>query len=179
MTVLHTPRLRLEPINDSHYEGLQAMNRRPEVMRYISGAPETPEQTREMIERVQARWAEFGFSWWAFIHLESGRLAGAGCIQYLDRKPGNPHEIGWRLHPDFWHQGLASEAAGAMAAFAFEQLQAPELVAVRHPDNRDSAKVMERLGMQERGLGTWYEAELMLHGLSAAQWRARPVPPAR
>lgn len=38
MTVLLTPRLRLEPITEVHFDGLQAMNRLPEVMRYISGA---------------------------------------------------------------------------------------------------------------------------------------------
>lgn len=177
MTILSTPRLRLEPCAESHFEGLQAMNRLPEVMRYISGAAETPEQTRAMIERVQARWAEFGFSWWAFIHLESGRVAGAGCIQHLDRQPGNPLEIGWRLHPDFWRQGLASEAAEAMAGFAFERLRAPELVAVRDPDNQASARVMERLGMQQRRLGNWYGRELVLHRLSAAEWRQRRQAP--
>ena len=53
MTILTTVRLRLEPIGDRHFDGLQAMNSRPEVMRFISGTPEMPEQTRHTIELVK------------------------------------------------------------------------------------------------------------------------------
>lgn len=186
MTVLSTARLRLEPFDDAHFDGLQAMNSLPEVMRYISGRPETPDETRAVIARVKARWADWGYSWWTFVHRETGRVAGAGCIQHVRREEAipsdaasfaalreNPLEIGWRLHPDFWRQGLASEAAQAMAAFAFEQLGTPLLLAVRDPDNADSRRVMEGLGMQERGLERWYGREVATHALTAAQWRAR------
>lgn len=183
MSVLQTQRLRLEPFDDSHFDGLQAMNRLPAVMRYIGGEPETPEQTRAGIARVKARWMEWGYSWWAFIDLASGRLAGAGCIQHLRREAKlptdfsplrqNPLEIGWRLHPDFWRQGLASEAAQAMAAFAFDRLQAAELLAVRDPDNLASARVMDALGMQYRGLQTWYGLPLATHAIGRRAWQQR------
>jgi len=183
MTILHTPRLRLEPFDDCHFDGLQAMNREPAVMRYISGEPETPEQTRAGIARVKARWSDWGYSWWAFVDLDSGRVAGAGCIQHLrrdaepptdfERLRQNPLEIGWRLHPDFWRRGLASEAAQAMAAFAFDRLRAAELLAVRDPENLASGKVMDRLGMTYRGIETCYGLPLAVHAVDAASWQAR------
>lgn len=183
MTVLHTARLRLEPFDDCHFEGLQAMNSRPEVMRYITGRPETPEETRASVERIKGRWADWGYSWWAFVHLESGRVAGAGCIQHVRREAAvptdfaalrtNPLEIGWRLHPDFWRQGLASEAAERMAGFAFETLKAAELLGVREPENRDSQRVMERLGMAYRGLERWYGMDMAVHAMTDAEWRDR------
>jgi Acetyltransferase (GNAT) domain len=43
MTVLITARLRLEPFEDGHLDGLNAMNADPEVMRYLTGRPETRE----------------------------------------------------------------------------------------------------------------------------------------
>lgn len=172
MTILTTERLRLEPIDEHHFDGLHAMNRLPEVMRFISGEPEAPEQTRRMIAVVKERWAAYGFSWWAFIERGTGRLVGAGCIQHLGRDPANPHEIGWRLVPDRWGQGLASEAARAMAGWAFERLRAPILVAVRMPENVDSRRVMERLGMRYRGLETWYERPHAVHEITRAAWDA-------
>ena len=121
MTNLLTNRLRLEPFDEHHLDGLHEMNRLPEVMRYISGQPETREQTAAAIARVKRCWAAWGTSWWAFIETNSNRVAGAGCIQYLRREDtipqdleslrSNPLEVGWRLHPDFWRQGFASEAA--------------------------------------------------------------------
>lgn len=172
MTILTTARLRLEPFDERHFEGLHAMNRLIEVMRFISGQPETPEQTRAGIALVKGRWAQYGFSWWAFVEHDTGRVIGAGCIQYLGRDPANPHEIGWRLAPDKWGQGYASEAARAMAAFAFETLGAPLLCAVRHPENTDSAKVMDRLGMRYRGEETWYGGVHAVHEMTRAEWLA-------
>jgi len=173
MTILTTDRLRLEPIDDQHFDGLQAMNRLPEVMRFITGTPETPEQTGRMIELVKGRWAQYGFSWWAFIERDSGRLIGAGCIQYLGRAPANPHEIGWRLVPDKWGQALALEAAQAMAGWAFETLRAPLLVAVCLPENANSARVMQKLGMRYRGEETWYERPHAAWEITRAAWLAR------
>lgn len=170
MTILTTARLRLEPIDDRHFDGLQAMNRLPEVMRFISGQPEAPGQTRAMIDVVKGRWAQYGFSWWAFIDRESGELVGAGCIQYLGRDPANPHEIGWRLVPQRWGQGLATEAAQAMAGWAFGALGAPQLCAVCLPENEASTKVMHRLGMRYRGMETWYERPHAVYAVTREEW---------
>jgi RimJ/RimL family protein N-acetyltransferase len=57
-----------------------------------------------------------------------------------------------------------------MVAFAFVSLDAPELLAVRHPDNANSARVMDRLGMHYRGLEPWYGKRLATHVLPRATW---------
>jgi len=178
MTVLDTPRLRLEPIADVHLAGLTEMNADPEVARYLRGRPETPEETREMVERVKQRWAAQGYSWWALLDKQTGELIGAGCVQNLRREAtpepdlACPLEIGWRLRRDRWGQGLASEAARAMAAFAFDTLKAPELYAVCVPENTASSKVMKRLGMRELGVQTWYGQGLATYAFTVDEWRA-------
>jgi RimJ/RimL family protein N-acetyltransferase len=110
---------------------------------------------------------------WAFVERGSGRVIGAGCIQHLGRDPANPHEIGWRLVPDKWGQGLASEAARAMALWAFESLGAPLLCAVCKAENTDSARVMRRLGMRYRGEETWYGSPHAVYEMTRAEWLAR------
>jgi RimJ/RimL family protein N-acetyltransferase len=172
MTILTTARLRLVPMADDHFDGLFAMNSDAEVMRYITGKPDTPEDTRAMIERVKARWVEWGYSWWSFFEIETGMIVGAGCIQHLGRDAANPLETGWRLRRDRWGQGYASEAAQAMAAFAFETLQAPLLTAVCDPLNTGSSHVMEKLGMHYRGIEHWYDTEVATYEMTAAQWQA-------
>jgi len=173
MTILITPRLRLEPINDPHLHGLHAINGDAEVMRYITGKAETLEETQAMVDRVKARWAEWGFSWWAFVGLETGEVIGTGCIQYLARDMANPLEIGWRLRRDKQGQGYASEAARAMAGFAFETVQTPLLLAVCNPANTASARVMQRLGMRYRGLERWYDSDCSTYEMTRAEWLAR------
>ncbi len=161
------------------------MNSRPEVMRFLSGHPETREQTAAGIARVKRCWLTWGTSWWAFVELQSDHVVGAGCIQYLRREAsppedfeslkGSPLEIGWRLHPDFWGQGLATEAARRMAAFAFESFPIHELLSVRHLANTDSGRVMERLGMRFRGLEPWYGSTVATHVITRAEWERTPT----
>lgn len=178
MTILTTERLRLEPFDDSHLDGLNEMNRDPEVMRYISGQPETREETLLSLERVRRRWAGVGYSWWSFIDRAGGGVVGAGAIQNLRRHedepdPAYPLEIGWRIRRDRWRQGLAYEAAVAMADFAFQSLEAPQLLAVCHPDNVASAAVMKKLGMRYRGIERWYEKDLATWEIGDSAWRRR------
>lgn len=175
---LTTERLRLVPCNDDHLDGLSALNSDPEVMRYITGRPESRSDTRATIERVKARWAKWGYSWWVFISLQSGEVVGAGCIQNLRRGGGTepdpdcPLEIGWRVRRDKWGQGIATEAGRAMVEFAFTQLDANVLYAVCHPENRPSIAVMAKLGMRSRGIQDWYAQEVATYELTVEDWRA-------
>lgn len=175
MTILHTARLRLEPCNDSHLQGFYNVNRHAEVMRYITGKPDSLADTQLMIDRVKARWAEFGFSWWCFIELATEEVIGAGCIQYLGRDSKNPLETGWRLRADKWGQGFASEAAQCMARFAFETLNAPLLCAVCDPRNTASSHVMVKLGMQYRRNERWYDMDTAVYDMTRADWDARSL----
>lgn len=179
MATLTTARLRLEPYDERHFDGLHAMNRLPEVMRYITGQPYTEAETRASIARVQQRWAELGYSWWAWIHLDTGQLVGAGTIQHMDTDRASPLEIGWRLHPQHWGQGYATEAAFTMRDWAFDTLKPAELLARCHPQNAASSNVMKRLGMTWRGTTPWQGAAFDCYGLTAAQWQALAQPQAR
>ena len=175
MTTLITPRLRLEPLNDGHFAGLHELNRDPVVMRYITGRPDTPEDTQLMIARVKARWAEFGYSWWAFVRSEDGLLIGSGCIQHLNRDPAGPLETGWRLRQDAWGHGYASEAARHMVGWAFKTLKPERICAVCQPENTASSTVMERLGMRYTGTGRWYDMECARYDVTAEQWAQSPA----
>lgn len=185
ISILLTERLRLEPFDIAHVDGLNAMNSDAEVMRYIPGGMESREQTRMAVERVKRRWEKFGTSWWSFIDAATGEVVGAGCIQHLRKDepepdPAYPLEIGWRLRRDRWHQGLAFEAANAMMAFAFVKLSAPLLLAVCDPANLASSGLMTRLGMRYRGIENWYQKELATYELVASAWRldSKRAPPA-
>ncbi len=172
MTVLNTPRLRLEPLADAHFAALHRLNSDPVVMRYITGRPDTPEDTQAMIDRVKARWAEFGYSWWAFIRKDDGELIGTGCIQHLNRDTAGPLETGWRLRQNVWGQGYASEAARHMVGWAFRMLQPPLVCAVCVPENTASSGVMQKIGMRYTGLGRWYDMDCKRYDVTAGEWAA-------
>lgn len=191
MTILTTARLRLEPVADAHFDDLLAMNRLPEVMRFITGKPDTPDDTLAMIARAKARWAAFGFTTWAIFEAGGTRLIGLCAIMHLGGDPANTLELGWRLRPEAWGKGYASEATRRIAQFAFDELGTSSVCAVCDPANLASRRVMERLGMRDQGVAVWYERDVAVYALTPADlaeslhaWErvpsdeAAPIPPA-
>ncbi|RUS64928.1 N-acetyltransferase [Pseudorhodobacter sp. E13] len=172
-----TERLRMEPFQPQHLEGLFAMDGDPEVMRFIGdGKPRTRAETQAAIERVQGRWALFGFSWWALMSRADGAVLGSACVQHLAHEEAAPLEIGWRLRRDAWGQGFASEAARAAVAFAFTRVGVDHVIAVAHPDNRASIRVMERLGMRDLGIEQHYGQSCATYRLDRATGQAAGRP---
>lgn len=172
MTILSTARLRLEPVSAGHLAGLLALHSDPEVTRYLGAHPERPYDTLAMIARAESRWRDWQFGWWSIFERHSGELIGAGGVQYLNKTPGEPLELGWRLRRDHWGMGYATEAANAMAAFAFDRLTAPMVCAVCRPDNRASQGVMQRLGMQHIDERMVDGVQVAFYELSRCAWLA-------
>jgi RimJ/RimL family protein N-acetyltransferase len=56
-------------------------------------------------------------------------------------------EIGWRLDPDYWNRGYATEGARAALEFGFGPLGLEEILSYTVPDNIRSRRVMEKIGM--------------------------------
>jgi len=84
-----------------------------------------------------------------------GAVGFAPCCAPFGRLgsfPATPHrtpEVGlfWALFPEHRGNGYATEAAGAMVSYAFEELELARIVATTENDNFRSIAVMKRLGM--------------------------------
>lgn len=79
MTQLLTPRLHLVPFQDDHLIGLNAMNSDIDVMRYLGGKAESLADTQAAIDRVKARWQQWGYSWWSFFERSTGNWWAPGA----------------------------------------------------------------------------------------------------
>lgn len=150
--VLLTPRLHLRPWQITDLPALTTINANPEVMRYFP-APQTEAQTLAFIERQQRQQSERGYCYFAAENRTDGRLIGFIGLSYQEYDaPFTPAaDIGWRLHPDYWRKGLATEGARACLDFAFTTLHLPEVVSVAVLQNEPSFGVMEKIGMHRMG----------------------------
>lgn len=144
---LETPRLRLASWREEQVPDFLAIASDPEVMRHIGpGRPWTEEQARAFVRRQIAGEPANGFCLWGLLERATGHLIGHCGLQRV----GNTSEIeiGWWLARDRWGQGLGTEAARRVVAFAFEELRLPRLVSIVQPANTASIAVMNRLGMR-------------------------------
>jgi RimJ/RimL family protein N-acetyltransferase len=99
----------------------------------------------KLVASQLAHWAEHGYGWWAVEMRADGAFAGWNGLQYLPET--GETEIGYLLGKPFWGRGLATEGALAGLGFGFEELGLGEIVAIVHPDNVASQRVIEKLGM--------------------------------
>jgi RimJ/RimL family protein N-acetyltransferase len=144
---IETPRLLLTSWREEQVQDFLAIASDPEVMRYIGpGRSWSEEQARAFVERQIAGEAAHGFCLWALIERAGGRLIGQCGLKHVGDT--GEIEIGWWLARDRWGQGLATEAARAVVAFAFERLRLPRLISIVQPANTGSIDVMRRLGLR-------------------------------
>ena len=92
-TTFSTARLRLEQVEPRHFDGLRRISGDAAVMRHITGRAETPEETAAFVTRHQAKWAQLGHAWWAFVAIDSGEIVGTGAVQNIEYDLSNPLEL--------------------------------------------------------------------------------------
>ena len=74
-----------------------------------------------------------------------------GAIEIHSYK-GYKGEIGFVLHPNYWNQGIITEACEAAMVYAFEHLKLHRLTYAHFLDNDASARVREKLGFKVEGI---------------------------
>lgn len=84
------------------------------------------------------------------INRDTLNLVGRVVLWMIDESV-REWEMGWIIHPDYWNNGYASEAAKAMIYFAFKELNAHRIQALCHEHNHRSERVMIRIGMHKEG----------------------------
>lgn len=87
----------------------------------------------------------YGIQYWPIFLLESGEHVGCCGLRPYDLTK-SIYEIGFHIKKDFWGQGVAYEAAGAVIKFAFEEIDAMGLFAGHNPKNSVSKNLLEKLG---------------------------------
>lgn len=142
-----TERLRLRPWTDADIHPFAAHNADPRIMKYFPSTM-TRSQTVASVRRWTKDFERHGFSFFAAELRTTAEFIGViGPSWHRFESPFAPAiEIGWRLHPDYWGYGYATEGGRASAAFIFDRGWS-EVVAVTVPENTASRAVMDRIGM--------------------------------
>jgi RimJ/RimL family protein N-acetyltransferase len=117
----------------------------PEVMRYYP-APKTRDEAAAWIAWNQRNYAEHGYGLW-IVETHAGDFIGDCGLTWQEVNGVSKLEVGYHVTAAWQGHGIATEAAGACRDFARKHVEARELIAIIHPDNRASERVAEKIGM--------------------------------
>ncbi len=149
MKPIQTTRLILRNWEDRDRETFFRINSDERVMEFFPFR-RTRAETDAKIGEMRVDIGRRGFGFAAAEIVATGEcigFVGLTGTEHLPFLPAGTLEIGWRLAPEFWGKGYASEAARAWLTFGFETLGPDEIVSFAVRDNRRSTAVMERIGM--------------------------------
>ncbi len=124
----------------------------PEVTRFLLWS-EHPNilYTKRYLSRVEACYRAGQFFDFSLVDRASGHMIGTCGFTRFDIK-NNSAEIGYVLHPAFWNQGLATEAAMTILQYGFDVLGLHRIEARYMIQNQASRRVMEKCGMHFEGV---------------------------
>ncbi len=149
---IHTERLILREIQESDWKQIHSYFSNPDVMRYMEHGASTEAETMNYIKRV-IEWQKDE----PRIHIvlgvvlkNYGNIIG-GCDLHMPNLRHRQGELVYRLNPQYWGCGYATEASKAMIDMGFTQMGLHRIEALCDVRNTASIKVLEKLGMQKEG----------------------------
>ena len=184
---LRTERLRLRELEAADLEPVLAYRSDPEVVRYLDfSGPQNRVRVWEYVfaarhQRFLMRRTNYELG---ILLAHNGRLIGE-CglgLLYADVSAERPYAalLGFILHREQWGRGYATEAAGAVLRFAFEELKLDAVYAGCLPENTASRRVLEKSGLVLEGLrsqfpGSPLDVTALAFRLDREQWLAQHV----
>ncbi len=161
---LYSERLFLRPLCEDDFDMMLALTTNPDVMKFVA----TPRTKEEATHNFTYRLNRCGLGCigiWCIIEQATGEKLGTTALlgmpieqenrnweyEFNDPIPDGDIEIGYLLNKPAWGKGYASEAAGRLLQFAFEDTPLKEVVATLDDENNNSRNVLQKIGLREVG----------------------------
>ncbi len=152
---IYTERLTLRPLEMSDAPALFKLDSDPLVMKYLGNQPLTViSQVYTYLENIRNQYTQNGIGRWAVIEKSTGELIGWSGIKFIEEESNGYkgfYDLGYRLRPEFWGKGYATESSQAWIIEAEKNLKINQLYASAHVDNIVSQNVLSKVGFKITG----------------------------
>ena len=177
MVRLKTERLLLRDFAPDDWPALHEVESRSEVAQYQSFEPRTVAESRAYVAQAcdESTSDSRGTYDLAVMLAVENQLIGRCGLGITD--PELSEGMLWyTMHPSYWGQGYATEAARAMVDFGFRELRLHRIWADCDPANGASVRVLEKLGMRREGhlrenawiKGAWVDS--LIYAILDREW---------
>ncbi|HEV2667744.1 MAG TPA: GNAT family N-acetyltransferase [Blastocatellia bacterium] len=169
MNILETNRLVLRLLAPADAADLYRIYSDPETIKFMGKAPDSVEEERNHIQsHIAQHYEKNGVGLWATVLKENNRLIGRCGLMRKQIDGVEEVEIAYLLDREYWGKGLATEAAEAIVKHGYAKYGFRRIVAVIHPQNVASIRVVEKIGMKyERDILYGDIGKIALYALEA------------
>jgi RimJ/RimL family protein N-acetyltransferase len=172
--LLTTPRLAIRELTLSDFDAFWQLESNPDVYRYLGYAPvhHKTEAELKLLHHIN-QYKQYGMGRWALVDKQTNQFVGLCGVRFATETENNRthfYDLGYRLLPQFWGKGLATEAAQACVAYAFEVLQVPEIISMIHVDHHTSKRVAGKCGLSYEETFSWYKIGYEWFSLTKYDW---------
>lgn len=166
MKILETERLTLHQMSEADAPFLLELMNEPEFVRFVAdrGLRTVEDAAGYMAERILPSYERCGFGFYRVDLKEAG--IPIGICGLVKRDTLEWVDIGFAVLGRFCGRGYPWEAAAAVMEYGRTVLKLPRIVAVTMPGNRNSIRLLEKLGLQfqEKIILPGYGPESLLFG---------------
>lgn len=156
---IETPRLILREIRMEDTEGLFRLDSDPLVHQYLGNQTISKMEEAEFaVNFIREQYASNGIGRWATIEKDSGAFIGWSGLKYLTEEENghtNFYDVGYRLIPEFWGKGYATEACRAALDFGFNNFGMEKIVGTANELNLASIRVLSKCGLEYKNQFMW------------------------
>jgi ribosomal-protein-alanine N-acetyltransferase len=149
---IETERLIIREILPEDVDGMFEMDSDPQVHQYLGNQPiKTVEESRAMIEFIRQQYIDFGIGRWAMIEKATGNFMGWTGFKFINETVNghiNYYDLGYRMLPQYWGKGYATEAAKACLNYGINQLNLKPIYAIADDSNSGSKNVLIKVGFK-------------------------------
>lgn len=142
---LQTARMLLREFRAADAEPLFRLNSDPDVMRYTGESPFDDAQAARQFIDTYSHYNDHGFGRWAVEDLANGDFMGFCGLRCQDQS--GEVDVAFRLFPQYWASGYATEAARACMRAGFGDFALDDILGYAMRENLPSITVLQKLGM--------------------------------
>ena len=159
MKPLSTERLQLVPPSMEFAEDVLEYASSTEFCRYIDAPPaQSMEDATNFLHGLIDANNNRQRKYWLI--LADKKCIGSLGFNYVFNPKHRTQDFGYGLSPDYWGQGIFSEAATAVLRYGFDVLGLERIQALTRADNTRSVQALNRLGfINEATLKSFYQLE--------------------
>lgn len=150
-TLIDTPTLMIRKVTKNDAEDMYSYASNNDVTKYVTwDTHKSIADTVEFIQFVLGQYESNKLAPLAIEHKETGRFIGTIDL-FSWSQTHKSAEIGYVISPDYWGQGITTEAAKALIEFGFNEMELVRIQAKCFVENHASQRVMEKVGMSYEG----------------------------